>query len=255
MGDAYEPYAGRWSRLVAAHFVEWLDAPSGLDWLDVGCGTGALSEAILEGSEPRSVQGVDPSPEFVSFARDRLTDARAAFEVGDAAALPVEPDSSDRTVSGLVLNFLPDPRAALAEIRRATRPGGSIAAYVWDYAEGMQMMRVFWDAAAKLDADASSLDEGRRFPLCRPEPLRSLWEGAGLADVDVASIEIETVFRDMDDFWTPFLGGQGPAPGYAAGLTEADRQALRSTIERQLPVVGDGSIALMARAWAVRGVV
>jgi SAM-dependent methyltransferase len=159
----------------------------------------------------------------------------------------------DAVVSGLVLNFVPGPAEALAELTRVAAPGGAVAAYVWDYADGMALMRRFWDAAAALDPAAAEVDEGRRFPLCRPEPLRELWTGAGLAGVDVEAIDVPTVFADFDDYWTPFLGGQGPAPGYAMSLPEDRRAALRESLRERLPVAADGSIRLTARAWAVRG--
>jgi SAM-dependent methyltransferase len=152
-----------------------------------------------------------------------------------------------------VLNFVPDPPAALAELRRVTRPGGIVAGYVWDYADGMQLMRRFWDAAADLDPAARDLDEGLRFPLCRPAPLRALFAGAGLADVVVEEIVVPTVFADFDDYWTPFLGGTGPAPAYAVSLPEVDRAVLRESLRSGLPTEPDGSIHLTARAWSVRG--
>jgi hypothetical protein len=132
------------------------------------------------------------------------------------------------------------------------RPGAVVAAYVWDYAGGMELMRRFWDAAAALDPAAAELDEGRRFPLCREEPLASLFGGAGLREVAVRAIDVPTRFRDFDDYWNPFLGGQGPAPGYAMALGEDERAALRERIRAGLPAGPDGSIGLVARAWAVR---
>jgi SAM-dependent methyltransferase len=249
-GDLYEPYVGRWSRLVARVFVDWLAVPDGRDWLDVGCGTGALSQTIVEHANPRSLRGIDASAPFVSNARQRVSDGPAKFEVGDARSLPLEAGSVDAAVSGLVLNFVPE---AAAEMARVVRPGGCVAAYVWDYAEKMELMRRFWDAAVALDAAAGELDEARRFPLCRPEPLARLFTDAGLDDVAVRAIDVPTVFRDFDDYWDPFLGGQGPAPGYAMSLPEAGRSALRDRIRSTLPFAGDGSIPLIARAWAARG--
>ena len=251
--DAYEAYVGRWSRSVAPRFLEWLGVPAEKRWLDVGCGTGALSQAILAACAPVEVCGVDPSLPFVTHAATRVADPRAAFRKGEAERLPVDHDSFDAVVSGLVLNFVPDPIAALREMRRAARPGGVVAAYVWDYAEGMQLMRYFWDAAVEVAPDAGGLREDLRFPMCRPEPLRELFRDAGLVDVAVEEIVVPTSFADFDDYWSPFLGGQGPAPAYAVSLPEEDREALRERLRMQLPVEDDGSIRLTARAWAVRG--
>lgn len=252
-GDAYERFVGRWSRPVAAEFVRWLDLPAGLDWVDVGCGTGALASAILGAAAPRRVRGYDLSPHHVAAARAQVPDPRAGFAEADATALPDPPHSFDAAVSGLVLNFVPEPASAVAELRRVVRPGGVAAAYVWDYAGGMQLLRAFWDAAAELDPSAAELDEGRRFPLCAPEPLHALFAAAGLGGVQVRAIDVPTRFADFDDWWQPFLGGQGPAPGYAVSLDDARRAALRDLLRARLPIAPDGTIPLTARAWAVRG--
>ena len=251
-GDAYEPYVGRWSRLVATRFIDWVAPTPDGRWLDVGCGTGALIETILGTARPSLVRGVDSSKGFLEFARDRISDPRAAFEVADALHLPVDDSSHDYAVSGLVLNFVPNQAGALDEMKRVTRPGGLVAAYVWDYAQGMELMRHFWDAAAEVDVDAASLDEGLRFPICRPEALQSLWEQA-LEEVTVVPIDIDTVFLDFDDYWSPFLGGQGSAPTYAMSLKDPVRDELRTLLQRRLPTDGEGRIRLRARAWAVRG--
>ena len=171
-GDLYEPYVGRWSRVVAVAFLEWLDVVPGSAWLDVGCGTGALTQAILAGYAPISVLGVDASPAYVDYAAAHTPDPRARFQVGDARDLPVESASMDAAGSGLCLNFVPEPERAVAEMARAVRPGGTVAAYVWDYAEGVQFMRRFWDAAIELDPAVRELDEGARFPICRPDALQ-----------------------------------------------------------------------------------
>ena len=252
-GENYEPYVGRWSRVLAPKFIDWLGVSEGLHWLDVGCGTGALSQTILQKAAPASVKGIDRSQGFVTYAQMRVQDVRAQFEVGDAQALPVAKEAYDVAVSGLVLNFVPQPAQMVAEMRRVVRPGGTIALYIWDYASKMQFMRHFWNAAATLDPAAFDLDEGRRFPLCQPEPLASLFSEAGLTHVEVQPIDIDTNFKNFDDFWLPFLGGQGSAPGYAMSLSEDHRAALRERIRAALPIAIDGSIPLVARAWAVRG--
>jgi hypothetical protein len=140
-------------------------------------------------------------------------------------------------------------------MRRVARPGATLAAYVWDYAGKMELMRYFWDAAAALDPKALALDEGRRFPLCQPGELARLFSEAGLTAVETTALDVPTRFRDFNDYWRPFLGGQGPAPGYAMSLAEDQRNALRDRISAALPHTADGSIDLIARAWAVRGIV
>jgi SAM-dependent methyltransferase len=257
IADAYEPYVGRWSRLVARDFLAWLSVPNGSRWLDIGCGTGVLSQTILEMTEPAAVLGVDPSPQFIAHAQTHVAGPRVRFETGDARAIPVADGTFDAVVAGLMLNFVPAPEQpqAASEMRRATRPGGTVAAYVWDYAGEMQLMRYFWDAAVALDPAGRDIDESRRFPLCQPEPLESLFRDAGLDDVEVRAIDVPTVFRDFDDYWTPFLNGMAPAPAYAQSLSEDHRDALRDRIHANFPVRPDGSIHLTARAWAVRGLV
>ena len=252
-GAAYEPYVGRWSRLVAREFQAWLAVPLESRWVDVGCGTGALSATILAVARPSAITGIDASDGYVTYVREQIQDPHATFRVGDAQALPFDSATFDASVSGLVLNFLPQPDRGLAEMARVTRLDGTVAAYVWDYAGEMQLMRRFWDAAAALDPAAAELDEGRRFPLCRPDALERLFTAAGLADVAVRAVDVPTVFRDFDDYWSPFLGGQGPAPVYAMSLTEDRRAALRDRLRATLPSAADGSIHLIARAWASRG--
>jgi SAM-dependent methyltransferase len=251
-GDAYERYMGRWSRLVADEFVRWLSCPPGARWLDIGCGSGALTSTAAALCHPRTLLGLDGSAGFVTTARASTPDP-TRFAVADAQALPVPDACFDVAVSGLVLNFLPAPGAALTEAARVVRPGGLVAAYVWDYAEGMEFLRRFWDAATAVDPSAATHDESRRFPICDPSALRRLWSGAGLTEVAVAPIGITTLFPHFDDLWDPFLSGQGPAPGYVAALSPATRERLRQTLRERVPGGTGGAIALTARAWAVQG--
>lgn len=253
-GDSYEQYVGRWSRRVAPRFLSWLGIPAARRWLDVGCGTGALCSVILDHCAPSSVTGVEPSEGFLRSATERIGE-RANLRQGNATAIPLEADSIDATVSGLVLNFVPDPQAGIAEMARVTRSGGVIGAYVWDYSGRMELMRYFWDAAVALDPEAAKLDEGPRFPLCRPEALKALFTRAGLVNVETSEIDVPTPFSSFEDYWRPFLGGQGPAPAYAISLDEPRRSRLRERLRERLPVQADGSVSLIARAWAIRGTV
>jgi SAM-dependent methyltransferase len=249
-GSGYEAYIGRWSRLVAASFVDGLAIEAGRSWVDVGCGTGALTQVVLARTDPSTVIGIDPSAAFVDYARATVRDRRASFMTGDGAAIPLTDDVADVAVSGLVLNFVLDPVAMLTDMRRVTRPDGLMAVYVWDYAGRMQLIRHFWDAAIGLDPAARAEDEGVRFPICGPDPLREAFGAAGLRDVEIRPIEVQTVFSDFDDYWIPFLSATGPAPAYAMRLTDDARAVLRERIRASLPIEEDGSIHLVARAWA-----
>ncbi len=255
-GDRYEAYMGRWSRLVAPRFLEWLGAPRGLDWLDVGCGTGALSAAILAQCDPRSLVSIDPSEGFIATAKAAVADRRAEFQVGDAQALALETTSRDLVASALMLNFVPDKEKALGEMKRVARLGGTIGFYVWDYpGGGMEVMRTFWDAAVALDPGALDLTEAKRFPFCTLDGLTSLMKDAGLMRIDRTALEVPTVFRDFTDYWRPFTLGTGPAPGYCASLDHEARRRLEDRLQDSLPRREDGSIALKARAWAIKGIV
>ena len=252
-GDGYDEFMGRWSRAVARIFTGWLPSRSSGHWLDVGCGTGALSSTICRLCEPASVLGCDPSGSFIDHARTRSTDERLSFVRASSENLPTREGGFDAIVSGLMLNFVPEPEVAVAAMMERISPGGVVGAYVWDYAEGMMFLRHFWDEAVAMDPSAIEMDEGRRFPLCRPERLLSVFEGAGLLEVETRALEIQTDFRDFDDYWRPFLRGPGPAPGFVQSLDEGGRETLRDRLRRRVPAKEDGAIELRARAWAVRG--
>jgi len=254
-GSTYEEFMGRWSRRLAPRFVSWLQIPRGADWLDVGCGTGALVHAIGSHADPASVVGCDPAAPLVDFAREQSGDARVSFVNAGVGSLPRRPGGYGSVTSLLALNFFPDLEAGVHEMRSVAALHATVSACVWDYSDGMQFLRRFWDAAAEADPAARELDEGTRFPLCRREPLTALFRGCGLDDVRCDAIEIPTSFASFDDYWRPLLGGTGPAPSYVASL-DADRRALLArTLERTLRPGTDGRIALTARAWAVRGTV
>ena len=252
-GEAYEHYVGRWSRRVGDMFLDWLSLSQGLRWVDVGCGTGALTETILNRAGPSSVTGVEPSEDFLGMALGRINDDRAEFKSGDAMSLPLKDAEADVSVAGLVLNFIPDNQSALQELCRVTQPGGTVAMYVWDYGGQMQLMRYFWDACTELFPDGSDHDEGKQFQICSPGSLEDLFRANGLQSVEVLALDAPTVFADFDDYWSPFLRGQGPAESYCVALTEDDRERLRKQLEKTVPFSSDGSIHLIARAWAVRG--
>jgi SAM-dependent methyltransferase len=254
-GGPYEQYVGRWSRNVAKEFLAWLGVAPGQAWSDVGCGTGALVGTLLAECDPKAIMAIDRSEDFIAEARRRITDPRVRFEIGDATVLPWPSGSCDVTVSGLVLNFVSDADAMAREMARVTRLGGTVAAYVWDYAGDMQMMRHFWDVAVELNSNDSALDQAERFPLCQPEPLETLFRGAGLTSISVRPIDIPTVFRDFDDYWIPFLGKQGAAPTYLASLNDEMRDRIRDALKARLVANADGTIAMIARAWAIQGTV
>ena len=244
---------GRWSRRVAEPLVDFADVCEGNVVLDAGCGTGAL--AFAASAVPSVlVTGVDPSEVFIRAARQRVADHRVQFEVGDAQQLRFPDDSFDRAISLLVLNFLPDSAAALREMIRVTRPNGVVAAAVWEYG-GMEMLRVYWEEAVALFPDAAQRDE-RRMLLCKHGNLAKLWHASELRSVEERPVTIEMEFSSFDDFWQPFLEGQGPAGVYTVSLGESAREALKSRLlDRLWGGAADEPLMLPARAWAVRGIV
>ena len=252
-GDPYEYFMGRWSKLIAPLFLEWVNVPSSLSWLDIGCGTGALSEAIYNICKPANLTCIDPSPEFLDMTRKRLSNAMD-FAIGTASNIPKASQTFDIVTSALALNFFPDLPGACSEMKRVLKPNGTIAVYVWDYSGRMDFLRYFWDAARDADPHAGKLDEGVRFPICNIDNLKNLFQEAGLSDVKTTHLDVPTVFKNFEDYWNPFLGGQGPAPSYVASLKEDLRTNLKSRLREKLPTDGDGSIRLLARALAIRGI-
>jgi len=254
-GAVYEDFMGRWSRLLAPRFVSWLSVRPDASWLDVGCGTGALADAICAVANPASVVACDPSEPFIDYARRQKIGSRVSFVAAGVGQLPTRPGGFDSVTSLLALNFFPELDAAVDEMRRITAVNGLVSACVWDYSGRMEFLRFFWDTVRAVDPGAAELDEGTRFPICRPDALESLFRGAGLAEVVSDSIEIPTRFPSFAEFWEPLLGGTGPAPSYVAGLDHSQREALAARLDRLLPREADGPIALVARAWVVRGAV
>jgi SAM-dependent methyltransferase len=255
LGDAYERFMGRWSRKLAPLLVQFAAVDDGDAVADIGSGTGALTAAVVAAAPSSHVLGIDPSEPYIAYAQAHHGSDRVRFEVADAQHLQVDGARFDRTLSLLIMNFIPDPEKALKEMVRVTRPGGTIAAAVWDYGEGMKMLRAFWDEAVALNPSADGRDE-RHMPLSRSGELSELWRRHELGNVVDEALAIETRFSSFDDYWSPFLEGQGPAGAYAASLSASDREQLRLNLRRRLlGESADRSIVLGARAWAVRGTV
>jgi len=252
-GEQYDKFMGRWSNLVAEKFLDWLAVPPRSSWLDVGCGPGTLTKFILQTCQPKKITSIDLSSEFIFHAKQSIADPVVSFQVGSAEALELETNSVDAVVSGIMLNFVPQPEKAVNEMLRVTKPGGTIGIFLWDYAVGMQMLRYFWDAVVQLNSSANEFDEGLRFPLCRKGQLEALVIKCGLKQVEAIPIKVKTIFNNFDDYWLPFLGNVGPAPSYVMSLGETERQKLKNKLLETLPIEKDGTISLMARAWAAKG--
>jgi SAM-dependent methyltransferase len=252
--EAYDRFMGRWSHLVAPLPLDFTDLPGSGRVLDVGSGTGSLAFAIAE--RKSRVLGIDPSKEYVAYANSRNPfPDRASFQVGDAQQLRLPDAIFAASLSLLVFNFIPEPSKALREVRRVTKAGGRISAAVWDYSEGMRMLRVFWDAAVSVDARAERLDE-KHMPLCRAGDLSHLWKRGGLENVQEQPLDITMRFESFADYWDPFLLGQGPAGSYVRSIDHDRLPVLRDAVKRGLSISGENvPFALPARVCAVRGIV
>jgi SAM-dependent methyltransferase len=251
-GPGYDTFMGRWSVLLAQEFLKRLRLPAAQHVLDVCCGSGILSHVIASQCSPALVAAVDRAPTQVSFARTHRAHQRISYALADAMALPFPAESFGVTVCGLGLNFIPDPARALAEFRRVTRPGGTVACFVWDYSDGARFLRLFWDAALAVDPEAASFDQGRRFPICKGAGLRDAFFAAQFDNPELHALEIITRFESFDDYWEPFSTRQGSAPNYLPTRPPPIHAAIRDRLKANLPAAPDGSITLPARAWAIR---
>lgn len=248
-GGAYERMMGVWSRLVGAEFLDWLALPAQLRCLDVGCGNGAFTQLLVDRCKPSEVQGLDPSPQQIAFARERSAGTVAEFRVGDAMALPFADDRFDAAIMALVIVFVPDPDKGVAEMVRVTRPGGIVAAYMWNMPGGGFPMQPVLDEIRALGAETLGVP--------RPDvsdigALRTLWEAAGLQQVETRKIDVQRTFADLDEFWaiSTLTGSAGAA---AAKLTPDQVARAKDRLRAKLPADSAGRITYSAFANAVKG--
>jgi SAM-dependent methyltransferase len=255
-GTAYERMMGRWSTRLAPLFINFARVRNGARILDVGCGTGSLVQAMADLGGGSEIVGIDPAQPFIDYCRKRFADPRVTFDRGNAIELPFPNDSFDHSLSLLVFQFIPQPGKAASEMRRVTRPGGTIAACTWDtVGGGLEMSAIFWEEAARLDLAAEARAERPRH--CnRKGELAALWQETGLDAVEETALEMQTDFSSFDDYWLPYTGGVGPQGVYVADISSESRnslcQALRNRLLGDQP---DGPFSLRAKAWAVRGTV
>jgi SAM-dependent methyltransferase len=255
-GDGYELLMGRWSRLLAQPFLDFVGPLDGQRVLDIGCGTGHLARAAASGSRPAAVHAVDLSDVYIEHARRHTPQAQVQFDVGDACALPFGNDSFDCVLSLLVLHFVPQTAQAIAEMRRVARPGGVVAACVWDARGGFVANRLFFDTAAALDPRANER-RARNFtrPMTRPGELAQAWRDGGLSDVTETALCIRMEYASFDDYWAPYLGKDGPGAEYVATLNDDERATLQAAVRAAyLDGDADGPRSFAAIAWAVKGV-
>jgi ubiquinone/menaquinone biosynthesis C-methylase UbiE len=249
----YERFMGRWSRRLAPEFIAFAGIKNGDRVLDVGTGTGSLASALERTMPSSEIVGIDPSEGFISYAKKNAKSNRTHFEIGDAQALRFQDGSFDKTMALLVMNFIPNHDRAIGEMRRVTRPQGGVSACVWDYDEGMQMLRFFWDEAVALNPAIEPKDE-RHMKLSHQGELGELWKKAGLVSIQEKPLSIDQAYDSFDDYWGSFLKGAGPGGAYVVSLPDKSRQELATRLRKRL--LGNrenGPFVLKARAWCVRG--
>jgi SAM-dependent methyltransferase len=248
-GEAYERLMGRWSQQVGERFLDWLDLPKGLRCLDVGCGNGAFTEVLAARVAPSELVGVDPSEGQLAFAKNRNGARLARFRVGDAQALPFSDGSFDAAIMALVISFVPDPAKAVAEMARIVRPGGWVAAYMWDIAANLTPHGPCYDALNALGVAIA----GRPTDVSGLGTMGAIWKQAGIVSIETREIEIPVAFSDLNDFWDSNTARAGPIGNAMAKLSAVDRERVRSYLCERLPQDEMGRINYRARANAVKG--
>ena len=249
-GAAYERSMGRWSQLIGRQFIEWLDMPAGLAWLDAGCGNGAFTEIVMQLSAPAQVTGIDPSQAQIDYASGRPGCSGARFATGDAQDIPLPDNSVDAAVMALVISFLPDPEKTARELARVTRPGGTVATYMWDTAGGGHPANPINAAMKALGLSRPGAPHNGAARLPR---MREIWEAAGLADVETRVIDMTVTFPDFEDFWQSNIISTGPLGKALSALAPEQSAALRSKLQQDLCPQGAGPIAYRAFANAGKG--
>jgi SAM-dependent methyltransferase len=250
-GKAYERLMGRWSKLAGEKFLDWLDAPKNLKWLDVGCGNGAFTEVLIARCAPAAVFGVDPSEGQLAFARGRPGAKLAEFRVADAQALPFPDKSFDAAAMALVIVFIPDPAKAAREMARVVRSGGIVATYMWEFPEGFPLAPL----AATMKDLGLTPPERPNVEASGRDAMRAIWKAAGLTAIESEVIRIRVNFSSFDDFWDSNTVPVGPSGKALSELTPSAREQLKTRLRERLPIAADGSIAYEAFANAVKGVV
>ena len=251
--DAYERHVGRYGSQLASALIDFAGIEPGMRALDVGCGPGALTAALVERLGPANVSAVDPSEPFAEACGTRMPGVEVA--VAAAESLPFGDGAFDASLSQLVVNFMRDAAAGVREMVRVTRPGGVVASCVWDYAGEMTLLRAFWDAARKVDPDrGAAADEGIVMAWCGDGELAELWSTAGLRDVRFGPLVVRARYADFEDLWSPLPSGVAPSGAFCKSLDSDGQAALHDAYRRRLGL-GDGPFELSARAWAVAGTV
>ncbi|MEO5701364.1 MAG: class I SAM-dependent methyltransferase [Casimicrobiaceae bacterium] len=246
---AYERAMGRWSRAVAPTFLQWLAPPAGARWLDVGCGAGVLTQTLLELSSPKTVVGIDPEVAQIAQASQGAAAGRATFQVADACRLPFADASFDMVAAALVLNFIPERSQAMAEMRRVTRGGGSVAAYVWDFAEELSPSGPLRRAMRRFGVDIPGIPGTTE---SRVDALRTLFEQTALEYIETRTIDVCLAYQDFKDFWHAQTPSYSPTTKIIAGMTETERTRLMRAVRAELPSGPGGDIQYFARANAVK---
>jgi ubiquinone/menaquinone biosynthesis C-methylase UbiE len=248
--SGYERLMGRWSRAVCAHFLRWIEPPRGARWLDVGCGTGVLTEAVLDLCAPRSVSGIDPAGPQIEQAARGPAGARAKFQQADAMSLPFADGEFDVTASALVINFVPDPVRALAEMRRVTAPDGVVAGYVWEFTSEMSPSGPLRRAMHACGAQVPAIPGAGHSSLVA---LESLFRRAGMQSVRTTAVEVTLAYADFEDFWQAQTPGYMPTTKVIDAMSEGERQRLKRAVLETLPIGPNGKVEYAARANMVRG--